>query len=206
MTSFREFGLMMNQAMPARCAPPSGLSAVSSAAHSLPLAYMTCCIRVSFESGVEMTSLCAGSPPNRRCQQPVAPLNNSVVVSLMQLPSGVAVVASVPEPGWCCCGGTPYWFTLRTWLLSVSAGAVPSSEDVLVSVHTTSWFDVWLPPMPLTGFVASVVAFELRKYSVPPASRLKEPMPGVCAGQTVKPDCVGVSLLGTLTRPDVSRC
>ena len=31
--------------------PPSGLSAVSSAPHSLPFAYVTCCMRVSFESG-----------------------------------------------------------------------------------------------------------------------------------------------------------
>ena len=59
----------MYQAMPARCAPPSGLSAVSSAPHSLPLAYITCCMRVSFESGREMTSSCAGSADE---QQPPA--------------------------------------------------------------------------------------------------------------------------------------
>src|SRR5258706_439534 len=54
----------------ARCAPPSGLSAVSSAPHNLPFAYVTCCMRVSLESGREITSLCAGSPPKSRRQQP----------------------------------------------------------------------------------------------------------------------------------------
>ena len=53
-------GLTMYHAMPARCGPPSGLIAVSSAPHSLPFANITCCMRVSFESGLEMTSLCAG--------------------------------------------------------------------------------------------------------------------------------------------------
>src|SRR5438270_12732531 len=98
----------MNQAMPARCARPSGLTAVSSAPHNLPLAYITCCMRVSFESGLETTSLCAGSTPNKSRQQPTAPLNNSVVVSLIQYPCGVLVVGGVPEPGWCCLGGIAY--------------------------------------------------------------------------------------------------
>ena len=76
-------GLTMYHAMPARCGPASGLSAVSSAPQSLPLAYITCCMRVSFESGLEMTSLCAGWPPNRSRQQPT-PAIVTVVVSLMQ--------------------------------------------------------------------------------------------------------------------------
>jgi len=37
---------------------------VSSAPHSLPFANVTRCMRVSFESGAEMTSLCAGSAAN----------------------------------------------------------------------------------------------------------------------------------------------
>ena len=61
---------MMYHAMPARCGPPSGLSAVSSEPHTLPFAYVTCCMRVSFESGREITSLCAGCPPKRSRQQP----------------------------------------------------------------------------------------------------------------------------------------
>jgi hypothetical protein len=50
---------------------------------------MTCCIRVSFESGLEMTSLWAGSAPNSSRQQPV-PAIVTVVVSLMQKPCGAA--------------------------------------------------------------------------------------------------------------------
>src|SRR5437016_7777683 len=130
--------LTMYHAIPARCGPPSGLSAVSSEPHTLPLAYITCCMRVSFESGLEMTSLCAGSPTNRSRQQPM-PAIVGVVVSLMQSPcatSGVVVLsASVPEPGCCCFGGTPYWPTVRILLLIPTAGAV-FSEALFVSVHT----------------------------------------------------------------------
>ena len=46
----------MNQAMPARLPDPLGVMAVSSDPHSLPLANVTCCMRVSFESGLAMTS------------------------------------------------------------------------------------------------------------------------------------------------------
>ncbi len=163
-------------------------------------------MRVSLESGREMTSLCAGSPPNSKRQQPVRPLNSRVVVSLIQKPCGVSVVASVPEPGCCCFGGTPYWFTLSTWLLRLSAGVLVFSEDVFVSAHTTSWFEVRLPAEPETGCVASSAAFELRKYSVPPAFRSNESAPGDCAGQRVKPGCVEPASLGWLTAPKVSMC
>src|SRR5207245_4051288 len=129
----------MYHAMPARCAPPSGLSAVSSAPHNLPVASVTCCLRVSFESGREMTSLWAGSPPNSSRQQPVWPLNSSVVVLLTQYPWGVSVVARVPEPGCCCFGGIAYWFTSRTLLLRLRPGDAAPKEDVLVSDQTTSW-------------------------------------------------------------------
>jgi hypothetical protein len=56
------------------------------------------------------------------------------------------------------------------------------------------------------GFVASSAAFELRKYSVPPLAVSKEPVPGDCAGQTVKPGWVEPASLGALTVPDVSMC
>src|SRR5512141_827909 len=106
MASLLEVGLTMNHSMPARCGPLSGLRAVSRAPHSLPLAYMTCCMRESFESGLEMTSSCAGAGGLKsRCQQPV-PAMVGVVVSLMQKPCGAAVVGGVPEPGCCCLGGT----------------------------------------------------------------------------------------------------
>src|SRR5664280_2774599 len=134
-------GLTTNQAMPARWAPPPGFSAVSSEPHSLPFAYVTCCMRVSFESGVEMTSLCAGWPPNRSRQQPT-PAMVVVVVSLMQLPCGVAAVAEVPEPGCFCFGGIEYWFTASTLLLRLRAGDALLSDDVFVSDQATSWLDV----------------------------------------------------------------
>src|SRR5215470_14518568 len=112
----------MNQAMPARCVPPSGLTAVSSDPHNLPFAYITCCMRVSFESGFEITSSCAGSLPNKSRQQPTAPLNSCVVVSLIQCPCGVLVVGGVPEPGCCCLGGIAYCSTPSTVLLRLMEG------------------------------------------------------------------------------------
>src|SRR6266704_6258476 len=128
----------MNQAMPARCAPPSGLIAVSSEPHKLPFAYITCCMRVSFESGLEITSLCAGSTPNKSRQQPT-PAMVTVVVSLIQNPCGVLVVGAVPEPGCCCLGGTAYWFTPSTLLLRLREGEALFSEEVSTSVQTISW-------------------------------------------------------------------
>src|SRR5919206_4543258 len=123
--------------MPARCAPPPGLRAVSSAPHSFPFAYITCCMRVSFESGRETTSL-AGAPATN-CQQPVVPLNSGVVVLLAQCPSGTSEPGALPEPGCCCLGGIAYWFTFSTLLLRLSAGAAPLSEEVFVSAQTTIW-------------------------------------------------------------------
>src|SRR6266540_3881402 len=202
---FPDAGLTMYQAIPARLPVLSGLIAVSSAPHSLPFAYITCCIRVSFESGREMTSSCAGSATNSSRQQPT-PAMVTVVVSLMQCPCGTSVPGAEPEPGCCCFGGTPYWPTLSTLLLRLSAGLAVFSEAVFVSVQTMSCSDVRVPAEPETGFWASSAAFELRKYSVPPLFRLNEPVPGDCAGQTVKPGCVEPASLGTLTMPDVSMC
>src|SRR3954454_22348922 len=105
----------MYQAMPARCGPLSGLSAVSSAPQSLPLAYITCCMRVSFESGRETTSLCAGSAANSSLQQPT-PAIVVVVVSLMQWPCGTVTPGAVPDPGCCCFGGMAY---VPTWTMLV---------------------------------------------------------------------------------------
>src|SRR6266849_2724563 len=100
-------GLTMNQAMPALLLPPT-VRAVSREPHNLPLANVTCCMRVSLESGREMTSVWAGSAPNRNFQHPFWPLNSTVVVSLMQKPCGVSLVASAPEPGWIDFGGIAY--------------------------------------------------------------------------------------------------
>src|SRR2546423_5219400 len=203
-------GFTMYHAMPARCGPASGLSAVSSAPHTLPLAYITCCMRVSFESGLEMTSLCAGSAPKSSRQQPNWPLNSCVVVSLMQSPcatSGVVFLsASVPGPGCCCFGGTPYWPTVRILLLIPIAAVAVFSDAVFVSVHATSWLEVRVPAVPETGFCASSAAFELSMYSVPLFARLNCDVPGDCAGQTVKPGWVEPASLGALTMPEVSMC
>ena len=62
-----------------------------------------------------------------------------------------------------------------------------------------------MPPVPAVGWVASSAAFELMKNSVPPAFVLNEPVPGDCAGQTVKPGWVEPASLGALTMPEVSR-
>src|SRR5439155_26972154 len=100
-------------------------------------------MRVSFESGREMTSLWAGCPTNRSRQQPT-PAIVTVVVSLMQstcATSGVVVLsASVPEPGCFCLGGSAYVPTVTSLLLRPSDGTA-FSEDVLVSVQTTIWLD-----------------------------------------------------------------
>ena len=199
----------MYHATPARCAPLSGLSAVSSAPHSLPFAYMTCCIRVSFESGLATTSDPAAwaVEPTSSFQHPVvAPSKSSVVSSFRQCPCGTVVSGAVPEPGCCCFGGTPYWPTVRILLLMLTAGLAVFSDAVLVIVHTMSWFDVRVPGAPETGFCASSAAFELRAYSVPLFARLNCDVPGDCAGQFVKPGCVGPASLGAFTMPEVSMC
>ena len=90
-------------------------------------------------------------------------------------------------------------------MLRLSDGLAVFSEAVFVSVQTISWFDVRVPAEPETGFCASSAAFELRKYSVPRLSPLNC-VPGDCAGQSVKPGCVGPASLGAFTIPEVSMC
>ena len=71
------------------------------APQSVPFVYQVCCILESSESGVEMTSSCAGSSTKRSCQHP-GPKTVGVVVSLMHCPSG-------KSPGfWSDLGGTTY--------------------------------------------------------------------------------------------------
>src|SRR5215471_823980 len=198
----------MYHAMPARCGPLSGFSAVSSAPQSLPLAYITCCIRVSLESGLVTT---AGPDawavaPTSSFQQPLWPVNSRVVSSFRQNPWGTSVPGAVPVPGCCCFGGTPYWPTVKILLLRLTAGLAVFSDAVFVSDHTTSWLEVRLPAWPVTGFCASSAALELRKYSVPLFARLNCDVPGDCAGHSVKPGCVEPASLGAFTRPEVSMC
>ena len=72
-----------NHSMPARVLADD-LTPVSRAPQSLPLANTTCCILVSFESGLATTS---GPPrtcavvPTSSFQHPLCPLNRSVVSS-----------------------------------------------------------------------------------------------------------------------------
>ena len=86
-----------------------------------------------------MTSLCAGSAPKSSRQQPV-PATVTVVVSLMQKPSGVSIVARVPEPGCFCFGGSAYVSEPTSLLLRLRAGA-EFSDAVFDSVQTTTWLD-----------------------------------------------------------------
>src|SRR5215831_13704213 len=133
----------MYHAMPARCGPLSGFSAVSSAPQSLPLAYITCCIRVSLESGLETTSGPAAwaVAPTSSFQQPLWPVNSRVVSLFRQNPWGTAVAGAVPEPGCYCFGGTPYWPTVEILLLRLTAGLAVFSDAVFVSDHTMSWLE-----------------------------------------------------------------
>src|SRR5438477_12244768 len=102
MTILLLVGLRMYHAIPARSGLEAKLTAVSSAPQSLPLAYITCCIRVSFESGLAITSVpaaCAVEDTSSR-QQPV-PAIVTVVSSFRQSPcatSGVVTLSAVvPE-------------------------------------------------------------------------------------------------------------
>ena len=71
-----------------------------------------------------------------------AELPNYEVKALPATPHQLSVVGAVPQPGCFCFGGIPYWFTLSTLLLRLSAGVPVFSEDVFVSAHTTNWLEV----------------------------------------------------------------
>src|SRR5437762_3350507 len=110
MTILLLVGLRMYHAIPARSGLESTkLTAVSSAPQSLPFAYITCCMRVSFESGLAITSVPAACAVafTSSFQQPV-PTIVDVVVSFKQSPcatSGVvALSAFVPDSGCTCFG------------------------------------------------------------------------------------------------------
>src|SRR5438270_900636 len=102
-------GLTMYHATPARCGPASGLSAVSSAPHSLPLAYITCCMRVSFESGREMTSVplfarlkelvpgdCAGQSVKPGCVEPAS----LGAFTMPEVSMWVTITLAAPAASW----------------------------------------------------------------------------------------------------------
>src|SRR6266576_236996 len=137
-------GLTMNQATPALlfAGMLSKLTAVSSAPQTLPFAYITCCMRVSFESSFEITSSWAGPGGLKMSLQQPVPAIVVVVVSLMQWPCGVSVPGAVPEPGWLALGGSAYWPTLNTLFERLTDGVVESSDDVLVRAQRTIWLEV----------------------------------------------------------------
>src|SRR5438067_9133646 len=123
------FGLTMNHSIPARLeAGLPTVTAVSRAPQTLPFAYITCCMRVSLESGRETTSLGLGAPTSN-AQQPMKPLNSVVVVSVRQWPCGTSTPGAVPEPGCLCFGGMPYFPTSSTLLVRLSDGDALSSDD-----------------------------------------------------------------------------
>src|SRR5436190_2704168 len=133
-------GLTMYQATPAWFVPPR-VMAVSRAPHTFPFAYITCCMRVSFASSFEMTSLWAGSAPNRRRQQPT-PAIVLVIVSLMQLPCGVDVVGGVADPGWLAFPGKAYGPTPRRVFERLTEGVAVLSDKVLVRAQRTILLEV----------------------------------------------------------------
>src|SRR5437660_499534 len=95
----------------------------------------------------------------------------------------------------------PYRLTLSLVWLRLSAG-LEFSELVFESAQTSRSVEL---PLPL----ASSAAFELRKYSVPPAPS-SYAVPGDCAGQMVKPGLplsaptVSNWVTATLAAPDAS--
>ena len=94
----------------------------------------------------------------------------------------------------------------QTWLLRLTLGDRGVQRRRVGQRPDDDLVRVWSPPVPALGWVASSAALELRKYSVPPFAVSKEPVPGDCAGQTVKPGWVAPASLGALTMPDVSMC
>src|SRR5262245_31102207 len=107
---------------------PLTLTAVPAEPHRSPLTYQVCCIRVSSESGDEMTSSCSGSSTNSSCQHP-GPNWVGIVVSLTHWPSGKSPAC------WFCRGGNTYVLLLISRLRMLSAGVAELSDDVLVSAQ-----------------------------------------------------------------------
>src|SRR5512133_2993477 len=135
----------MKYSIPARFR--SSVSAVSSAPHSFPFAYQTCCMRESFESVVPSDWGGGGAGSSRICQRP-GPNGVGSVGSFRQSASGVEPAFGLER------AGTPYWPTFRTLLARCTSGLAESSEDVLVSDQTISSSDVRGPLQPV-GHVAS---------------------------------------------------
>src|ERR1700730_18118714 len=118
----RDSGRTMYQPMPALVAPPT-VTAVSSAPYNWPLAYVTCCIRVSLLSSSAATSGLNGSgPPTTTAAQA----------------SSLRHCASGTEPGfWLAAGGNEYVFTRTRLSFNRRSGRDVLSDSVLVRLHVT---------------------------------------------------------------------
>src|SRR5712692_233965 len=183
-------GFTTNHSIPALLlAEP--LTAVPKAPHSLPSAKATVSRRVSLLSSAYSWLGAKGSAkPSKKVEQ---------AFMFRQSASG-------SSPTFCSdLGGTTYWPTVSVEWERLMAGAL-SSDEVLVSDHTRSWFEVRGPtcdPLPW----ASSAAFELRKYSVPPFA-LEFRSAGAIAGHSVKPElplsapCVSIWVTATLAAPE----
>src|SRR5437773_4913801 len=123
----------MYHAMPA-FALPSTVTAVSSAPYSMPLAYVTCCIRVSLLSSVDSTSGANGSgAPSRSVEQGT---------SLRHCPSGNGPAF------WLLGGGGAYAPTPTRVSCSLRSGLAVSSELVLVRLQVAMLVEVVPPGTP----------------------------------------------------------
>src|SRR5437016_681348 len=172
----------------------------------IPLAKVTCCIRVSLVSmACPSTWLCAGSTPTASRQHPDRVAVTGSVVSLRQSASGLA-------PGFCgALGGMAYRPTRTTALLILMLGCGELSELVLVRAQTIRSVDV-----PLIAAFTSSAAFELKKNSVPlrealESSLFRVSLFGATAGHTVKPAwfprtmlVVSIWLTSTVAAPEAS--
>ena len=66
----------------------------------------------------------------------------TTVLQMEAVECGAAALARTPEPGCFCFGGSAYRLTFNSFVLRLSAGALLSRDEVLVSVQMTTWFDV----------------------------------------------------------------
>src|SRR5205085_5113539 len=155
-------------AMPALTTPPTD-AAVSSAPQSLPLAKVTCCMRVSFVSRRAALKLRTAPEPMMRPQR----VRVGVPVSAMQSRSG-----RLPA-FWSAFGtGPPYCSTATVLVLRTRSGLALSIDRVFDTVQTTRSLEVK---------VLLKTASALSKNSVPWPEFSNSPLPGDCAAQTVCP-------------------
>src|SRR5437763_16067685 len=102
----------MYHALPEAVLPSPKRSPVSSAPQSLPFAYITCCMRLSFD----------GSRASAAVNPAAAPTSGRHVASLIHVARGTSPAFCGTEPG------TPYVAASTSELVSCTAGTAESSE------------------------------------------------------------------------------